>query len=100
MRCSASSVAKCRQSFAYGLEAVESITAIDDETLVIVTKEPTRWPVDNLTMIVPKHIWKDITFEQAAIEAALKFKYKPRTVDGEPIEVPGVQNRITFTLKA
>ena len=39
-------------------------------------------------------------FEQAAIEAALKFKYKPRVVDGTPIEVAGVRNRITFKLNA
>jgi protein TonB len=29
----------------------------------------------------------------------LKFKYKPRIVDGEPIEVAGVQNKITFQLE-
>lgn len=37
-------------------------------------------------------------FDQAAIEAALKFKYKPRVVNGEPAEVSGVQNRITFQI--
>lgn len=40
---------------------------------------------------------KDI-FNRAAIDAALKFKYKPRVVNGEPTEVSGVQNRITFQL--
>lgn len=39
-------------------------------------------------------------FEQAAVEAALKFKYKPRVIDGTAIEVAGVQNRITFKLDA
>lgn len=39
-------------------------------------------------------------FESAAIEAALKFKYKPRIVDGQPIAVSGVQNKITFRLDA
>ncbi len=38
-------------------------------------------------------------FEKAAMAAALKFKYKPRVVDGEAIEVPGVQNKITFKLE-
>ncbi len=38
------------------------------------------------------------TFDQAAIQAALKFKYKPRVVDGEPVEVPGVRNKITFAI--
>lgn len=38
-------------------------------------------------------------FNKAAIEAALKFKYKPRIVNGEPIEVHGVLNKITFQLE-
>lgn len=37
-------------------------------------------------------------FNQAAIDAALKFKYKPRVVNGEPAEVAGVQNRISFQI--
>jgi len=37
-------------------------------------------------------------FERAAVEAALKFKYKPRVIDGEPVEVPGVRNKITFEI--
>lgn len=38
-------------------------------------------------------------FDRAAVQAAEKFKYKPRVVDGEPIEVPGVQNKITFLIE-
>jgi protein TonB len=38
-------------------------------------------------------------FERAAMEAALKFKYKPRVIDGEAVEVPGVQNKITFEIQ-
>jgi protein TonB len=37
-------------------------------------------------------------FERAAMEAALKFKYKPRVIDGQPVEVPGVRNKITFEI--
>ncbi len=37
-------------------------------------------------------------FDRAAMNAALKFKYKPKVVNGEPIDVPGVRNRITFEL--
>lgn len=37
-------------------------------------------------------------FQRASLQAALKFKYKPRVVDGQAIEVPGVQNRFTFKL--
>ena len=38
-------------------------------------------------------------FERAATNAVLKFKYKPRVVDGNPVEVPGVETRITFQLE-
>jgi protein TonB len=38
-------------------------------------------------------------FERAATRAVLKFKYKPRVVDGIPVEVPGVKTRITFELE-
>lgn len=37
-------------------------------------------------------------FERAAVEAAYKFKYKPRVIDGVAVEVPGVQNKITFEI--
>lgn len=37
-------------------------------------------------------------FEKAAIAAALKFKYKPKVVNGEPMEVSGVQNKISFEM--
>ena len=38
-------------------------------------------------------------FERAATRAVLKFKYKPRVVDGIPVEVVGVKTRITFVLE-
>ncbi len=38
-------------------------------------------------------------FERAALTAVLKFKYKPRVVDGVPVDVPGVKTRITFRLE-
>jgi len=37
-------------------------------------------------------------FNKAAINAALKFKYKPRVVNGKPIEVRGVMYKLTFEL--
>lgn len=37
-------------------------------------------------------------FERAAVKAAQKYKYKPRVIDGEPIESPGVRVRIEFQL--
>jgi len=38
-------------------------------------------------------------FERAATRAVLKFKYKPRVVDGVPVSVPGVKTRITFKME-
>lgn len=38
-------------------------------------------------------------FDRAAINAALKFKYKPKMVDGKPVAVAGVRNNIKFELK-
>ena len=37
-------------------------------------------------------------FNRAAIAATLKFKYKPRVVDGVAMEVTGVQNKISFEI--
>lgn len=38
-------------------------------------------------------------FERAALAAVVKFKYKPRVVNGEPIDTPGVRNIIRFELE-
>ncbi len=37
-------------------------------------------------------------FHRASVQAALKFKYKPRVIDGEAVEVPGVQNKFTYEI--
>lgn len=37
-------------------------------------------------------------FDQAAKDAAKKFKYKPRVIDGVATEVAGVQNKISFKM--
>ena len=37
-------------------------------------------------------------FNSAAERAVLKWKYKPRVVDGAPVEVPGVRTMLTFQL--
>jgi TonB family protein len=38
-------------------------------------------------------------FDKAAVNAAKKYRYLPRIVDGEPIEVPDVKTRITFDIQ-
>jgi len=37
-------------------------------------------------------------FYSASLNAALKCKYKPRIMDGEAVEVPGVQNKFTYEI--
>lgn len=78
-----------------GLENIESIAALDDETLQMVTKSPTRWPLDNTTMIVPEHIWKDISYS----DARGTFRNDPPLVGTGPMIVaefePGQFVRLT-----
>jgi len=38
-------------------------------------------------------------FHSASIQASLKFKYKPRVIDGQAVEVPGVQNKFTYEIE-
>ncbi len=38
-------------------------------------------------------------FESAAIDAAYRFRYRPRMIDGEAVEVSGVRNLFTFELE-
>lgn len=37
-------------------------------------------------------------FERSAVDAAYKFKYRPRVINGEPVEVRGKQHRISFEI--
>lgn len=38
-------------------------------------------------------------FESAAKKAALKYKYKPRQVGGKPVDVAGVEVRVSFEME-
>ncbi len=38
-------------------------------------------------------------FERAAVDSAAKYKYKPRVINGEAVEVPGVRTIIRFELE-
>ncbi len=38
-------------------------------------------------------------FEKVSVAASLKFKYKPRVIDGQAVEVPGVRNKFTYELE-
>lgn len=37
-------------------------------------------------------------FEKPSIKAALKFKYKPRVIAGDPVEVQGIRNRFFYEM--
>ncbi|MEE8496244.1 MAG: energy transducer TonB [Xanthomonadales bacterium] len=37
-------------------------------------------------------------FHRASLQASLKFKYKPRVIDGVAVEVSGVQNKFTYEI--
>lgn len=37
-------------------------------------------------------------FQRPSVEAAEKFKYKPRIINGEPVEVTGVRNMFNYVL--
>lgn len=70
-----------------GMEQVASVTAIDDETLRIVTKAPTRWPIDNFVLMVPEHVWKDIGYA----DARSTFRNDPPLVGTGPMIVAEFQ---------
>ncbi len=38
-------------------------------------------------------------FRNTSVRASLRFKYKPRVIDGEPVEVRGVLNRFIYELE-
>ena len=38
-------------------------------------------------------------FYRPSLQAALKFKYKPRVIDGQAVDVPGVQNKFTYVIE-
>ncbi len=44
------------------------------------------------------HAEPEGVFERAALDAVVKFKYKPRVIDGVATSVAGVQNKISFEI--
>jgi protein TonB len=38
-------------------------------------------------------------FDRVSVQAALKFKYRPRVINGEAVEVPGVTNQFLYILE-
>ncbi len=48
--------------------------------------------------VVVESMCSSSLFHRASIQASLKFKYKPRVIDGQAVEVPGVQNKFTYEI--
>jgi protein TonB len=51
--------------------------------------------VENVRIIESSHRG----FEQAAVQAALRFRYRPSVVNGEPVVTRGLSTRIVFRLR-
>jgi protein TonB len=48
--------------------------------------------------VVIENMCTSSLFQNASLQAATKFKYKPRVIDGQAVEVPGVQNKFTYEI--
>ena len=48
--------------------------------------------------VVIENMCTSSLFQNASLQAAQKFKYKPRVIDGQAVEVPGVQNKFTYEI--
>ena len=59
----------------------------------------TRDPQPIADQCITKEGKPTTVFNRASVRAALKFKYKPKVVDGKPVEVPGVKNRFTYEMQ-
>ncbi len=64
----------------------------------IVEYTVTRSGTTRDVQVVPDQCTSSL-FEKASVAAASKFKYKPRVVDGEAVEVSGVRNKFTYELE-
>lgn len=106
-------------AFDIGLKVGSGLTGISDGEYLPIVKVAPVYPTRALARRLEGFVMVEFTvttagavkdvvvlestaeiFEKAAIEAALKFKYKPRIIDGAPVEVLGVLNKIVFTMDA
>lgn len=100
------------------LDIGKTLQAIDGEYLPIVKVAP-QYPRHALNRGIEGHVTLEYTvtkqgtvidpkiiesqpqgiFDKVAIKSALRYKYKPRVIDGQPIAVSGVRTKITFVLE-
>jgi len=67
------------------------------EGYCVVQYTVTRLGTTRDPVVIPDQCTSSL-FHRASVNAALKFKYKPRIMDGEAVEVPGVQNKFTYEI--
>ncbi len=67
------------------------------EGFCVVEYTVTRQGTTRDPVVVPSQCTSSV-FHRASVNASLKFKYKPRIVDGVAVEVSGVQNKFTYEL--
>lgn len=61
-----------------------------------------RFTVDELGRVIDPEVVESVpqgVFDRSALEAVVRFKYKPRVLDGSPARVEGVLHRITYGLE-
>ncbi len=77
------------------------VTAYVDLTFTVTTEGTVRDPVVIGTEVCEREDTEKTRseLEKSAIKAVLRFKYKPRIVDGEAMEVAGVSTRISYVLE-
>jgi peptide/nickel transport system substrate-binding protein len=78
-----------------GFSVISSINVVNSTTLTITTTHPTTWPIDNTTLIVPQHVWQNISYA----DARSSFKNPPPTVGTGPLiasDWPAAQDEIIF----
>lgn len=97
--------------------SLDNVAASDGDYLPIVKVQPTyprralargiegyvivEFIVSKLGTVVDPRVIESVppgVFDREALRAALKFKYKPKVINGEPVDVAGVRNKITFQL--
>lgn len=100
-----------------GIAVIKDFNAISDGALVSIVKVAPSYPsraiarnlegtvlvqfdVDAKGQVINVNVVEssDSVFERSAVEAAKRFRFKPRVIDGVPLVTHGIQNLFRFTL--
>ena len=85
-----------------GTLGLGKLIAFYDDNGISIDGEVDGWFTDDTPARFRAYGWHVISevdgHNSAAVKAAKKFKYKPKVIDGNPVETAGVLNKITFEL--